>query len=778
MKIITHVITPLCCIAFLLSNKSLPAENFYSVHCIKDGGNEIILEYTLDSYTIHKSFIQGQEYSTIMLPEAVYQEPAGFPDLPMIARSIIIQSPDSVSLEVLSVKQKEEIAIQPLVPSRGVIYRNQNPASIPYQCNAAAYSNASWYPAAAAAVAKPYILRDVYGVAVQFYPVSYNALKKRLRIAESITVKITVLGSGSAFGRLQQRAPDRSPLFNQIYDNHFVNYPSYRTKLSRTIRAYDGDKMIVITAAAYSDAAQQFVDWKNRKGIQTTLYTYPTDFTGSDTNAIKSFIANKFSTEGISYVLLVGDIGDIPSPRRDFGTIYPSNKDCPVDPVYTLLLGHDLYPELCIGRLSVSSLQQARIVINKILAYEMYPDTLGTWYDKACGIASSEGSPADHQWLDNMRTQLLAYGYASVDQLYENTAATNTMLSNSLNSGRGWVHYMGHGDVEALLFQTGNFYFTTTEVAALTNTRKTPIFISVACLNGKFNAPNPCLAEKFLLQGTESNSQGAVAFLGSSIIQAWTPPQIALRQMIQYLVSHTYNSLGAIIASAECTMLDDGDDENTFCSWTLFGDPSMQPITRKPISLSMSSPAIVYSGYAKTVSIDAEDSTTVCLYNKKRNLWVMKNAVAGKADFTIDVPYAGDTVLVTGTKRNKVPYLGHLVINSTPITTPRDSSSWSGIRFYAIPNPAPFEGTIDFKATITTNCTVTITVFDALGSIVYAAGPSPVKAENGLRLLSRWSLARASIAPGSYRAMLTISKANGSVENLRTMVGIKYEGRP
>lgn len=91
------------------------------------------------------------------------------------------------------------------------------------------------------------------------------------------------------------------------------------------------------------------VEWKNRKGIKTDLYIYPTD-TGSSTDDIKSFIQNIYdSEESLAYILLVGDSEDVPPGR---GNIADAPGEAS-DPVYTLLAGEDEYADAMIGRFSV-----------------------------------------------------------------------------------------------------------------------------------------------------------------------------------------------------------------------------------------------------------------------------------------------------------------------------------------------------------------------------------------------------------------------------------------
>lgn len=149
----------------------------------------------------------------------------------------------------------------------------------------------------------------------------------------------------------------------------------------------DGDKMIVITADKYEQAIGPFVEWKNRKGIETTVYLFPSADVGDSAKDIQLFIQKKIDEDTITYFLLVGDAEDISEE---------------VKPTYTVLAGGDEYLDAFMGRFPVGSEEEAKIMVNKVLRYEMNPDPDGDWYNKACCITSTDGLPPDSAWMDSI----------------------------------------------------------------------------------------------------------------------------------------------------------------------------------------------------------------------------------------------------------------------------------------------------------------------------------------------------------------------------------------
>jgi len=95
----------------------------------------------------------------------------------------------NVHSQIVDSEYKEYQLDYPLVPSRGTIYRNQNPETIPYQINPASIVD-KFYPASLAEVAYPFVFRDVRGVIVTVNPFQYNAAKNTLRVYKNIKIAL------------------------------------------------------------------------------------------------------------------------------------------------------------------------------------------------------------------------------------------------------------------------------------------------------------------------------------------------------------------------------------------------------------------------------------------------------------------------------------------------------------------------------------------------------------------------------------------------------------
>lgn len=276
-----------------------------SVSLIQDRGMEIILKFELPSYKIQNMEINHENCTYIVTSDASITSEKGLPALPYFTQSIIIPDDAEMGLDIINIQYKE-LSVSKIVPSKGVIYRNQNPADIPYKFNDI-YTKDVWYPEKAVEIGEPYILRDIRGLVVIFQPFQYNPAKGKLKIAESITVKVHKTGI-STKNVLHSRSNSGSHTFDWIYQQRFINYSQYP---HRYPDVPDGNKMIVITASEFKTVLEPLVDWKNKKGIKTEMYEYPSETGGTGSDAVKSFIQQKYDSDGITYILLVGDAEDV-----------------------------------------------------------------------------------------------------------------------------------------------------------------------------------------------------------------------------------------------------------------------------------------------------------------------------------------------------------------------------------------------------------------------------------------------------------------------------------
>ncbi len=622
----------------------------------------------------------GIAYS-VSLPDAAKMLQKGLPDLPQLSYSLIIPDRANMKAEVISSTYTDYNFS--IAPSKGNLKRDINPSSVAYSYDAA-YSVDAFYPSEQTSLREPYILRDFRGQTVVVYPFSYNPVSKTLRVYTSLKIRVSqnsTSGAKNIFARLNP-ATSIDPVFASIYNNQFLN-----SSTAAYAPLNDQGKMLVISDPSLMSYVQPFVDWKNRMGQPTEMVDVST--IGTTPMDIKSYIENYYNTNGLTFVLLVGDGPQIPP--------YPSpNGDS--DPSYGYLSGNDSYAEVIVGRFSANNSDEVITQVQRSMKYEMYPELNGQWYHKAVCIGSDQG-PGDDNEMDfeheqNIRTDLMNYFYSDVDELYDGSQGGMDMsgdpnagdLVASIDAGRSLISYTGHGSSSSL----GTTNFSSSDVSTLMNYDELPFIFSVACVNGDFNSTT-CLAEELMraFSGSNMKPTGAIATFMSTINQSWDPPMDAQDEMIDILVEsypgNKKHTFGGISVNGCMHMNDEygtAGDEMTD-TWTIFGDPSLMVRTNTPAPLAIT--------HNTEIDINATTFTVGCTQNQalvclSHNNQIVSTgwSIAGNAHMNVSGLTLGDTLDLVVTAYNGIPYFSEVVV--TNATTGISKTSSKPYSFY--PNPA------------------------------------------------------------------------------------------
>ena len=602
-----------------------------------------ILNVSVDDVTLG-----GETYSRIHLGNAPVSEKKGWAELPFVSASIQLPNDKDVELEVSTPSVAVIQLTNPMVPSRGTIYRNQDPSSIPYRI-APESRTMELYPADIATMESPFIVRDVRGTTVRVSPFRYRSAANTLEYYRTITVTLR-----------ETNRPATNPLTGTdirpnreaigIYQSLFLNYEPTRDALSQGEK---GD-ILVLTTSAFEDAADTYIQWKKEMG-----YNVSKQVVNNGSNVANTVQTAYTSNPNLMYVQLFGDWDNIKS-----NTITVDGAAAPTDPRMGCISGNDNYPDIAVGRFSCSNNAQALVQVNKAINYEKTPNMDAGWRETFIGIGSAEGSgTGDDNEIDYTHIQrifserLQPFTYITENGNYGNSANANT-LAGHVNAGASTIAYCGHG--AETYFVTTNY--SNTNVNASTNGDRLPFIVSVACVNGKFNQSGDCFAEAWL----KKENGGAVVTLMSTINQPWTPPQRGQDYFYDILVGgFDYNQYsgqsgistneqrthwGSIVVNAFTLSLTESStssDLETFQTWTTFGDASLQLRTKQPDALSLSSRNLM-SGipFITTVTANGQpvEDALVCISQND----TYYSAYTG-ADGNVSIPHdfvSGEVLLV------------------------------------------------------------------------------------------------------------------------------------
>jgi hypothetical protein len=292
----------------------------------------------------------------------------GEPDLPMAKRLIAIPVDCDLRVEVVSY-EIEEISLgalgltDPVIPVQPSLSKSDDPDLIPFEYRPEVYREPGYYSLPLAGAEISGIMRGLRLGLVSIRPVEYNPTENVLRVYKNVTVRVDYVNPDWVKTQAMYEE-SYSPFFEPIY-GRIMNYNSSMFSTRTDLVKYPV-KYVIISDKMFEAQLQPFIEWKTKKGFNVIVgYT---DTIGTSTSAIKTAIQQLYNVSPPevkpSFVLLVGDVGQIPSWSGSAGSHITDLKYFE----YT----SDYHPEMYYGRFSAQNPSQLQPQIDKTLEYERY----------------------------------------------------------------------------------------------------------------------------------------------------------------------------------------------------------------------------------------------------------------------------------------------------------------------------------------------------------------------------------------------------------------------
>lgn len=670
----------------------------------------------------------------------------GAPDLPRLAFSLIIPSEKGSKLTVVESEYTDIPNIR-VAPSKGKLYRNQNPAEVPYVLGEVYQKNA-FYPAQVAQTNPPFMVRDFRGQTIHVFPVQYNPVSKTLRVYHRFRLRLEY-SDRDVTQATSPRPAVVADAFDGIYEQRFINY---KTSSSNYTPLTQTGAILVLSPGQFLSAVKPYVDWKSQKGFETFVVNTDTLSGPFNDTTLFQLITQYYIQQQIAYVLLVGDHQQMPTRNADY-SMFPALLG-PSDNAYAYQVGNDHYPDLIIGRFSGTNADQIATQVNRTLLYEQDATPNTTWMRNQLGIASNQG-PGDDMQMDyeHIRgicdTNMIQYNYLSKIELYDGSQGGNDASGNpvsagvvdAINSGLGLVNYCGHGSTTNMT--TSGFGIS--DVPALTNTTAWPVMVVTACLNGNF-ANDYCLAEALLRAGTPTQPKGAAATMMSTILQSWDPPmqgQDEFNAILRGDYPGNKKTIFGAMAMDACmsvndhyndTLIDPNGGNEITDTWNIFGDPNLEVRTRNNGPLNCSHTATIgrLSTWYSVSSL--LNGTRVGLYYQGKYL-ASGYTAGGSVQLTFPpLTSLTDTLFITGTLQNYAPYRGIVRV----VDFPASVADLNALSVQVFPNPAHDELVLEMPNQAMEH----IEILDLSGKMVQRISPEAKSYRMDIRCLK----------PGTYSA--------------------------
>ncbi len=589
----------------------------------------------------------------------------GFPELPVISEVIALPGDKLVKVKIL---ETESVTLDNML-----VYPSQTPSKditngqyTGFDINEDYYASDLPFPEVMANTNKPGIWRDVKVAGLHICPFQYKANSRELEVMTHMRLRIDFYGTDTEV--VLNRSKNISQSFYNMYEAGILNFGSMGYKVQNT-RSNDDIKYLIITNTNPLATLQPFVDWKNRQGFPVEVKVIEPGF--STPQEFKNYIDQLYDTDGLEYVLMVGDA--YPNGGNNGGPdnvpMYwwaPSGEDPSYsDSWYTCLDGaDDHYADLAIGRFTYDNLDELALQLQKTLDYYQAPDNTSNWAENTLLVAHKEQYPSKYTQCKN---EIEAYSYALqtpiFTECYGGAGATNADIVNFVNTTScGIFNYRGHGSATELWEWGATGSFTNTHVQQLTNEDQLFVLFDVCCDNMDIVAhPGDCLCESFM------KSPVASVAINGAIIPSYTIPNHDYDKEMYKAVFHEgiYN-IGYVTNFANVTVLNVHGDigRSNVRTYLWLGDASIEPWTLQPGDLEVSHLPTLFLGFTEfEVLVESGGSPVegarVCISDEDMGLYAIgftNSQGVAMINFGGPVTNPGTATVVVST-HNYIPYI-------------------------------------------------------------------------------------------------------------------------
>jgi hypothetical protein len=361
-----------------------------------------------------------------------------------------------------------------------------------------------------------------------------------------------------------------------------VFFPEATARLESPLTQAD---YVLIAPQAFLGAAQPLLDRRASQGLTTfaaSLEEIASSFGGGQPSAeaIRDFLSfawHRWQRPSPRYVLLLGDANY--DPRHYNASSQPSpmpfllQKTSYIwtasDPALAAVNGDDALPDLALGRLPATTVEQALAMVGKILDWE----DQGNWLEgRVALVADNPDLAGDFEAnVRDIESSFLA-GRDTTNILLgrlPNRDVARTQILDAFNQGLSLISYVGHGGGA---LWAGENILNSWDAASLQAQPRQPLMLTMNCLNGYFITPNyESLAEAFL----KADGRGTIAAFSPSGLSLDGPAHLYHRAVMREVTSGQHARLGDALLAAQRDYATTGAMPELLSVYHLFGDPAL-----------------------------------------------------------------------------------------------------------------------------------------------------------------------------------------------------------
>ncbi len=689
--------------------------------------NGFIIDAVLPEAQLFSAEHNGQLFQQLLLNGYQHSMVVGDPELPVINRLIEIPAGASIEVKILST-EKEVIHLNDygtgkLFPVQESVSKSVDPATVPFRMNTDVYQTNAYV---ANELAKTEVLGKMRGTTIgrlTLSPVSYNPVTNELLVTTAFRVQVSYTNVDSkkqSDVKAQYYSPAFSGAFSKMIPagtpgpqkDQIVTYPM---------------TYVIVADPMFEEALQPFIEWKTKKGFNVIEAYTNNPQVGTTTVSIKSYLnglyqAGTASNPVPSYILLVGDIDQIPSFQGagHVTDLYYAEYDG----------GGDYFPDVYYGRFSANNVAQLQPQIDKTLEYEQYAFPDDSFLNHVILISGVDANFAPTHGNGQINYGTNEYfnanhGFIPHVWLYPaSNGAVEQDIITALNNGCSFMNYTAHG------YETGwvDPDISTSDVSSFNNAHKYPLMIGNCCLTNTFTV-SECFGEKLM----RAQNKGAIGYIGGSNVTLWDEdywwgvgykdvsvnPDYDDQNLGSYdcvfhendePTSQWYVTQSQMIFAGNMavTTSGSGNAEYYWQIYHLMGDPSLMPYMTEADPMTVTHVAQDVVG-TSSLTVTAEPYTYIAV-SLNGELLDAEYTHAGSS-VTLNFPAVNnvDVLDVVATKQNKQPYVGSVQLIESGLSVQDHENDLFSIH----PNPATDRLYIDFKMSESENQTIVVRDFQA-----------------------------------------------------------------
>lgn len=679
MKKITFILLAMMLNVSLIAQQKIQLRSADKAECLKSDMTSLKASFSFSSVEAQDYPSERGTFSWLGLANTVIGGNEGDPQIPVVNELIAVPFGANPRIEITSFSttdyRLEDYGIHTLVPRQPSLRKDQRPEDVPFVYNEAAYQSTRGLRGEPVAVVDVVgTMRGVRLGKMTIEPVSYDPINNTLRVFNDIEVTVHFDGA-DARATEDMLVKTYSPYFDVVYKQLF-NERAVLDAYSQHPDLYTTPvKMLVVTTSTYVNSAafQNWLTWKKQKGIDVDVQTVAN---GASATTIKNLIYSRYNINHPSFLVIVGD--ETVVTHYSLWDYESSYGNAATDLEYASVDG-DVYHDMFLSRMPVSSTTELSNLVNKILTYEKYTMSDPSYLSNVLLIAGADntwaprvGRPTINYAADNYFNT--AHGFTNV---YKYVTNSYTGCYNYLSSGVGFANYTAHGDIQ----KWHNPEFTNDDVNSLTNNDKYFWAMGNCCLTANFkNAQNnqTCFGEAMI----RAANKGAFGYIGSvpesywyedyyfgvgaTSIMSQTPSmsQTTLGVYDMMFDDTGFNTLNAVPFAGNVAVTyahannysSSVTDEYYWRAYQCFGDGSVMPYHTQPAANNVSHASTIGVGMT-SFTVNADAGSYVSITKNNEILGVAQVPSSGTVNMELTPVTTEGEVMIVVTRNQRQPYI-------------------------------------------------------------------------------------------------------------------------